>query len=61
MIIRKLIAATLIFIGLSACDSNYLEERHEHGNVTCVYRVHDNFWGTDMDEKLIACQPPITN
>lgn len=53
---KKLVIAVLLMVPLVGCGQNLLEERHEHGDVTCVYRVHTNFWGQIKSERVVACK-----
>lgn len=53
---KKFIVVTLFLCVLGGCGDSYLDERHEHGGVVCVYKVKRNFWGTHTFEKEVACR-----
>lgn len=52
---HKLLIIICTLIVLSSCGTDYLDERHEHDDVTCVYRVERDFWGTEQSEEVVAC------
>ena len=52
---KKLLILVIFLAFLVGCSQTFLDEQQEHDGVTCVYKVHRDFWGKVKSREMVAC------